>query len=204
MNHPTSHRVLLIICIVLSVPLLCIGVFAAGHYYGQWQMDAARADVLEVATMLGYEPSAHLFDSVEGRNASLVDGSRDCVTILLYTTPLTASEFTQRLKQLPWQSVDKAPVDDWSELYMSIDLTVNGVHRDEDPEYGLAFIGRDHRNWDIKSKALRIYYYDLSVLGFPLAYDGKPFTKSVVRISVSPGNFPVWVYCPVERNLAPN
>ena len=197
-------RYYLAVAIVLSIPLICIGTFVFGYYDGQWQMNTARAEVLNVATLLGYEPSAHLFDSVEGRNASLVDASRDCVTIVLYTTPLTAGEFTQRLKQLPWQSVDKAPVDDWSELYMSIDLTVNGVHRDEDPEFALAFIGKDHRNWDIESKAMRIYFYDPSVLGFPLEYDGKPFTTNVVRISISRGNFPVWIHCPVQRNTWTN
>jgi hypothetical protein len=57
MNLPTSHRIVLIL---LCIPLLCSGVFVAGHYYGQWQMDTARADLLEVATMLGYEPSAQL------------------------------------------------------------------------------------------------------------------------------------------------
>ncbi len=200
-----KRRILLIICIVLCVPLLCSGVFVAGHYYGQWQMDAARADVLEVATLLGYEPSAHLFDSVQQRNTNLVTGSRDCVTTLLYTTPLTASEFTWQLEQLPWKSVGyDGSINAWAELYMSIDLTVNGAHLQGYSDYNLEFIRKRHGSWAVRDKGILIYFFDLSTLDLPLEYNGQPFTTNVVGIYRYRGDFPVWIYCPVERNLEPN
>ncbi len=200
-----KRRILLIICIVLCVPLLCSGVFGAGHYYGQWQMDAARADVLEVATLLGYEPSAHLFDSVEGRNASLVNGSRHCVTTLLYTTPLAASVFTSRLAQLPWKAVDQADsIVAWDELYMSIDLTVKGVRLQDFDDSNLEFLRKRHGTWDVRDRRMRIFYFDVSTLDFPLEHNGQPFTKNVVGIYEDRGVFPVWIFCPVAFNLEPN
>lgn len=199
-----KRRILLIIFIVLSIPLLCIGVLVAGRYYGQWQMDTARAEVLEVATMLGYEPSAHLFDSVQQRNSNLVTGSRDCVTTLLCTTLLTASEFTQRLEQLAWKSVDQADsIVAWGELYMSIDLMVKGVHLQDFDGSNLEFLRKRHGTWDVRDKRMRIFYFDVSTLDFPLEYNGQPFTKNVVGIYQYRGDFPIWIYCPVESNLEP-
>lgn len=198
-------RYYLAIAITLSIPLICIGTFVFGHYYGQWQMDTARAEVLEVATLLGYEPSAHLFDSVEGRNASLVDGSRHCVTTLLYTTPLTASEFSTRLEQLPWESVDQGgSIVAWDELYMSIYLMVNGVRLQDYDGSNLEFLRKRHGTWDVRDKGMRIFYFDVSALDFPLEYNGKPFTKSVVGIYKDRDVFPIWIYCPVQRNLVTN
>ena len=201
-----KRRILLISCIVLSIPLVCIGVFVAGHYYGQWQMDTARAEVLEVATMLGYEPSAHLFDSVEGRNASLVDGSRHCVTTMLYTTPLAASVFTSapRSNCLGRQWIRRTRSIAWDELYMSIDLTVKGVRLQDFDDSNLEFLRKRHGTWDVRDKRMRIFYFDVSTLDFPLEHNGQPFTKNVVGIYEDRGVFPVWIFCPVTFNLEPN
>jgi hypothetical protein len=191
----------LAIAITVSVPLICIGTFVFGHYYGQWRMDTARVEVLEVATMLGYEPSAHLFDSVQQRNANLVNGSRDCVTTLLYTTSLTASEFARRLEQLPWESVGyDGSINAWAELYMSIDLAVNKDHLQDYSDYNLEFIGKRHGTWDVRGKGMRIFYFDLATLDLPLEYNGKTFTKNVVGIYKYRSDFPIWIYCPVQRH----
>jgi hypothetical protein len=188
--------------ILLGIPLLCIGTFVFGHYYGQWRMETARTEMFELAAMLGYEPAAHLLDSVESSNASLVDGSRRCAATLLYTTPLSVEEFVEQLNQLPWKGVDyTGRFNDWSTLYMAVDLTVNGLRYEDDwAAYANKFIGVHHRIWGLEGKSVHIYFYDITALGVQLERQGQPFTQNVVYVRVSRGVFPIWLNCPTQFN----
>ncbi len=192
--------------VLLGIPLLCIGVFVFGAYYGQWRMDTARAEMFELAGMLGYEPAAHLYDSVQVSNVSIVGGSRRCAATLLYTTQMNKAEFEQQLQQLPWSRVEHTgQYNDWYSLYASLGLTIGGLRYDDRPyEYNGMFMGKYHRSWGLEGKSVRIHFYNVPSLGFPLEYEGQPFTQSVVYISVSRGVFPIWLNCPTQFNREPS
>lgn len=191
--------------ILLGIPLLCIGMFVFGAYYGQWRMDTAHTEMFELAEMLGYEPAAHLYDSVEESNVSIVDGSRRCAATLLYTTQMNEDEFEQQLQQLPWRSAEDAgSFNDWYSLYTPLGLTIGGLRYDDRSyEYNGMFMGKYHRSWGLEGKSVRIYFYDVPSLGFPLEYKGQSFTQYVIYVRVSRGVFPIWQSCPTQYNREP-
>lgn len=169
--------------------VLMVALLVAGRVYGPRRVEQANARAAVLARQLGYTPPAHLRHTARIREVTDLAGSGECEAILVFTTELSAPEFSARLNEVMPETVGQEWSDSTSDsLYALLDLS---------PEpSGRGPITMVH--WFAKSQGTVVNFYAAGNARAALRQQTRPIAGNVVVLSVSAGMFPVFMYCPTQ------
>jgi hypothetical protein len=185
--------------ILLGIPLLCIGVFVFGAYYGQWRMAEVNHELFALAEQLEYTPDALLQHRVKSRDHNIVfPGNAYCDAHLYFTTPLDPVSFTQKLNQAEPKTIGKGTEEYSNQLLSILSFNISETEAglvQEDPRraYMTSYYWHISSNY---SGSIRLY--KTSTINIGLEYKGRHIQDNIVGIYRSGGAFPIWMNCPTK------
>ena len=169
--------------------VLMVALLVAGRVYGPRRVEQANGSVAALAQQLGYTPPAHLRHTARIREVTALVGSGECEAILVFTTPLSAPEFTARLNEVLPETLGQ----EWSDsttdsLYALLDLSL-----EPSSQGPITMV-----HWFAKSQGTAVNFYDTGNARAALRQQARPIEGNVVALSISAGMFPVFMYCPTQ------
>jgi hypothetical protein len=196
---------IIFLAVAASLILLIVLLFVGGGIYGQWRMAQVTQDLAVLARELGYTPDAHLHHRIAVRDVSIITGSAYCEAKLYFTTPMSLSEFTERLNQLESETINSRLQNMISYLPGLVPgLTVHATEvqtttppSQREPPMMYHWILRD-RNY-----ITLVWFYDTTNLYASIEHGSKEITDNIIEINLEGGVFPFWMDCPGTFRDAP-
>lgn len=189
----------LLLGVLLSIPLLCIGVFVFGAYYGQWRMAEVNHELFALAEQLEYTPDALLQHRVRTRDHNIVfPGNADCETVLYYTAALDPVSFAQKLHLARPELTGSGTHYYNDHLYSYIPVAVSAADAQQVQEDFRRGYMNSYRWGMLGENPGSVTLFETSNMSVTLQYNGRDIQDNIVRLDRSGGAFPFWMDCPVK------
>jgi hypothetical protein len=178
---------------ILLLLVLLNNVYAKGRVF------MAHMQAKELAVQLGATPERFLRSQVYNTNVDIITGSATCNTALYFETPLSMSDFEQRLEDLlPGTSAVNRRADFSLDIYSTLPLGVANFDRAQarvmsknPPMLTLSwFLPTDQpQEWSIAD------FYQTDGIPAEFLYSGQRIDGNIAVIRWNAGRYPIWVLC---------